>query len=94
MTSPTQNIPFPANLKSEALRRFVTEAAALCKPDAVRFCDGSEAENTELCETLVRAGTFHRLNPEKRPNSFLAWSDPSDVARVEDRTFICSCRRK
>jgi phosphoenolpyruvate carboxykinase (GTP) len=69
---------------------FVEEITRLCQPARVHWCDGLQAEHDSLCELMVKNGTFTRLNPEKRPGSFLARSHPSDVARVEDRTFICS----
>ena len=75
-----------------ALNSWVDKMTQLCKPDDVRWCDGSQAEWDELTQTLCESGTFTRLNPEIRPNSFLARSSPGDVARVEDRTYICTRR--
>jgi phosphoenolpyruvate carboxykinase (GTP) len=82
-----------APTKNKRLIEWVNQVADLCKPESVYWCNGSQEEYDRLCQELVAAGTFIRLNPEKRPNSFACFSDPSDVARVEDKTFINSLRK-
>ena len=87
---PVTTLQIPEFVKNQAFISWLDEVVTLCQPKDIYWCDGSEAEYDRLCSQMVEKGTFRKLNPDKRPNSYLAWSNPTDVARVEDRTFICS----
>ncbi|MEN9825155.1 MAG: phosphoenolpyruvate carboxykinase, GTP-dependent [Pseudomonadota bacterium] len=87
-------VHFPNELSHPDVKSWIQSIIDLCEPKDVRFCDGGPEEYEALCAEMVKQGTLKPLNQKLRPNSYLAWSDPNDVARVEDRTFICSLRKQ
>lgn len=89
-----QNIPENIPTNNQKLISWVNEIAQMCTPDQIYWCNGSQEEYDRLCQQMVESGTFIALNPEKRPGCFLCRSNPDDVARVEDRTFICAATRE
>src|SRR3954468_21271655 len=95
MTTVTVDLSTPSTkIKHRKLAQWIEEIAQLCKPDQVAICDGSPEEYQEMLRLMIQGGTAIPLNPTKRPNSVLIRSNPADVARVEDRTFICSEKKE